>query len=99
MARGVLSLSIHPLVVDLDGTLVRTDTLHELAIGVLRASPFDTLRIPLWLSRGKAVLKRRLSELAHVDPKSLPYNTELLEWLRSQKAAGRRRVLWPAAAQ
>src|SRR5690349_18223040 len=84
---------MHPLVVDLDGTLVRTDMLHELAIGALRTRPFDVLRIPIWWSQGKAVLKRRLSDLVRFDPTSLPYNTDLLDWLRAQKASGRKLVL------
>ncbi len=57
-------MSLHPLVVDLDGTLIRTDMLHEFALRVLRDRPFDTLRIPYWLSRGKAVLKRHLAKKA-----------------------------------
>ena len=49
------------LVVDLDGTLIHTDMLHESALKLFRDRPLDTLRIPLWLSRGKAVLKEQLA--------------------------------------
>ncbi|XYI33309.1 UbiA family prenyltransferase [Cupriavidus oxalaticus] len=86
-----------PLVVDLDGTLIRTDMLHESALRVLRDSPADILRMPVWLSRGKAVLKERLAGLVNIDPASLPYNTELLEWLKIQKAAGRKLILCTAS--
>ncbi|WER45175.1 UbiA family prenyltransferase [Cupriavidus sp. WKF15] len=86
-----------PLVVDLDGTLIRTDMLHESALSLLRDSPGSVLRIPLWLSRGKAVLKERLAGLVDIDPASLPYNAELLEWLKVQKAAGRKLVLCTAS--
>ena len=82
-----------PLVVDLDGTLIRTDMLHESALRVLRESPGNALRIPLWLSRGKAVLKERLAGLVDIDPASLPYNAELLEWLKVQKSEGRKLIL------
>ena len=71
------------LVVDLDGTLIHTDMLHESALKLFRDRPLDTLRIPLWLSRGKAVLKEQLASRTHVDPKTLPYNTTLLSWLKS----------------
>ena len=90
-------MSFHPLVVDLDGTLIHTDMLHELALRVLRDSPVDTLRIPFWLSRGKAILKRQLSQRVEIDPTSLPYNADLLEWLKAQKSAGRHLVLCTAS--
>ena len=38
----------HPLVVDLDGTLIRTDMLHESALRVLRNKPFDTKRVAIF---------------------------------------------------
>jgi len=86
-----------PLVVDLDGTLINTDTLHESALRVLRDSPLDVLRIPYWLSRGKAELKRSVAERVSFDPAHLPYNQVLLEWLRAQRAEGRRLILCTAS--
>lgn len=86
-----------PLVVDLDGTLVHTDMLHESALKVLRERPWATLWIPLWLSRGKAVLKQNLADRSVFDPAALPYNEELLAWLAEQKADGRRLILCTAA--
>lgn len=86
-----------PLVVDLDGTLIRTDMLHESALKVLRDKPWETLRIPYWLSRGKATLKQRLARRTEFDPGALPYNSELLHWLKEQRAAGRRLILCTAS--
>lgn len=86
-----------PLVVDLDGTLIRTDMLHESALRVLRDSPGNAFRIPLWLSKGKAALKERLAGLVDIDVASLPYNAELVDWLKQQKAAGRRLILCTAS--
>ncbi|MPQ57277.1 UbiA family prenyltransferase [Duganella sp. FT27W] len=82
-----------PLIVDLDGTLIHTDMLHETALRVSRDSPLDVLRIPLWLSQGKAVLKTRLAGRTDFDPAALPYNLPLLDWLKEQRAAGRRLIL------
>jgi len=90
-------LSTHPLVVDLDGTLIRTDMLHESALRVLRDNPFDLLFIPYWLSQGKAVLKRKLSNRTSFDPSSLPYNHDLLDWLKQQQAQGRKLILCTAS--
>jgi 4-hydroxybenzoate polyprenyltransferase len=86
-----------PLVVDLDGTLIYTDMLHESAIKVLRDRPLTTLWIPVWLSRGKAVLKQHLAQRSVFDPQTLPYNEELLSWLRQQKSVGRRLILCTAS--
>lgn len=87
------------LVVDLDGTLIRTDMLHESALKLLREHPLQTLRIPFWLRSGKAVLKARLAERTHLDPGTLPYDGALLDWLRMQRAAGRKLVLCTASDQ
>lgn len=86
-----------PLVVDLDGTLVRGDLLIESALRALRERPFDVLRMPRWLAQGKAALKRRLAERTGFDPASLPYHRELVDWLQGQRRQGRRLVLCTAA--
>jgi 4-hydroxybenzoate polyprenyltransferase len=91
------SSSALPLVIDLDGTLVRTDMLHESALGLLRDRPLRVLGIPFWLSKGKASLKRRLASHGTFDPKCLPYHGELVEWLKRQKASGRTLVLCTAS--
>ena len=86
-----------PLAVDLDGTLIRTDMLCESALARLRAAPLSALRWPFWLMRGKAYLKRRLSEGVAFDPAVLPYHQPLLDWLRAQRQAGRPLALCTAS--
>ncbi|HXO01308.1 MAG TPA: UbiA family prenyltransferase [Stellaceae bacterium] len=86
-----------PLCVDLDGTLLRVDTLHEAAVAATVADPRVAFKIPFWLARGKAVLKRELALLWRFDPARLPYKSEVVERLRTEKAAGRRLVLVTAA--
>lgn len=86
-----------PLVVDLDGTLIRTDMLHESALRAMRDRPWDALRIPYWLSQGKAVLKQQLAQNGSFDATSLPYDVELLAWLKLQKDAGRSLILCTAS--
>lgn len=88
-----------PLVVDLDGTLIHTDMLHESALKVLRERPLATLWIPVWLSRGKAVVKQHLAARSEFNPATLPYNESLLDWLKIQKASGRKLVLCTASDQ
>ncbi|MFK3738180.1 UbiA family prenyltransferase [Massilia sp. TN1-12] len=86
-----------PLIVDLDGTLIHTDMLHESALRVTRDRPLDALRIPLWLMRGKAVLKSQLASRSSFDASLLPYNEKLLDWLKEERANGRRIVLCTAS--
>jgi 4-hydroxybenzoate polyprenyltransferase len=90
-------LELQPLVVDLDGTLVHTDMLHETSLRVLRDSPWDLLRLSCWLMQGKAVVKQNIATRARFDPQHLPYNEQLLDWLREQKSSGRRLVLCTAS--
>jgi 4-hydroxybenzoate polyprenyltransferase len=92
-----IAASSHPLVVDLDGTLIYTDTLHESVIALLRVKPFHTLLIPVWLMGGKAALKAKLSSLTGFNPASLPYNHLVIDWLKEEKQQGRELVLCTAS--
>jgi len=86
-----------PLIVDLDGTLLQSDMISESVIKVLHKNPTYLLYIPFWLLRGKAAFKQHLAQLANVDPSVLPYNQEILAWLRQQRDLGRRLILCTAS--
>ncbi|WP_311222581.1 MULTISPECIES: UbiA family prenyltransferase [unclassified Acidovorax] len=86
-----------PLIVDLDGTLILTDMLHESSLQLARTSPWLLLQAPLWLAKGKASFKKEISDRTSINPASLPYNQPLLAWLREQKAQGRTLVLCTAS--
>jgi 4-hydroxybenzoate polyprenyltransferase/phosphoserine phosphatase len=89
---------IHPLVVDLDGTLIHTDMLHESAFGLLKASPASVLKLPwILLTQAKAGLKQWIAKQVQFDPSSLPYNVDFIEWLRVQHANGRSLILCTAS--
>ena len=88
-----------PLAVDLDGTLLRTDTLLESLFALARGGASRLLLLPLWLRHGRAHLKQRLAECAPLDVKTLPVSGELLEHLRAQRRAGRRLILVTGADQ
>ena len=47
----------HPLVVDLDGTLIRSDLLIESFLLLIKQNPFNLFFVLLWLLKGKATLK------------------------------------------
>jgi 4-hydroxybenzoate polyprenyltransferase len=82
-----------PLVVDLDGTLVKTDLLIESFFILMKQNPLYIFLIPFWLLKGRAFLKRQISERVNLDVSVLPYNEELLGHLKVQRAQGRRLVL------
>ena len=86
-----------PLVVDLDGTLIHTDILHESAIRLLRDKPLLVLAIPFWLLGGKALLKQKIASHINIDITLLPYNQSLIDWLKLQKELGRKLVLCTAS--
>jgi 4-hydroxybenzoate polyprenyltransferase len=85
-----------PLVVDLDGSLVRTDTLIECFVAAL-AHPWKLVRALFALLRGKAGFKSALAQIAVPDPALLPFNRELLAFLRSEQEEGRPLILATAA--
>ena len=84
------------LVVDLDGTLIKTDLLIETTVALLKRNPFALPLLVLWLTRGKANLKEQIAERAVIDAVTLPYNAEFLDFLRAEHAAGRK--IWLATA-
>ncbi|MFN3302740.1 MAG: UbiA family prenyltransferase [Roseateles sp.] len=93
------TLTLPPLVVDLDGTLIQTDLLHETTLLLAKQSPLVLGLLPLWLARGKAQMKQRIVDRVTPDYATLPYAPELLDWLRAERAAGRRLVLCTASDQ
>lgn len=88
-----------PLIVDLDGSLIKTDLLYESFIRNLFARPWVILLMPLWLLRGLPYTKNRLAQMADIDIPALPYNSELLEYLRRQKKHGRKLVLCTGSSE
>ena len=87
------------LVVDLDGTLIRSDLLLESFWAAVAADwrlPFRALGT-LFRARRRAALKRMLAERAVPDPAVLPYNPEVLALIRDWREAGGRTALVSAA--
>lgn len=83
--------------VDLDGTLIHTDTLHESCLQLFHYHPAHIFLLPLWLMHGKAHLKSKLSERIDLNFAALPYNLELIGWLKEQKALGHQLILCTAS--
>lgn len=87
------------LVVDLDDTLIRTDTLFEnfwLACSMQWHTPLRALKAAF---QGRLALKQRLGQIASVDPAWLPYNADVLDVISQWRARGGRTALVTGATQ
>src|SRR5208283_4164361 len=74
-----------PLVLDLDGTLITTDTLHEALFLLLKRDWSQAWRVPLWTLQGRAVVKEKLAALVtDEDVASFPINPMLLAFAQRE---------------
>ena len=86
-----------PLIVDLDGTLLRSDLLLETGLRFVRMAPHLWFKPLLWLRGGKAALKQRLAEATDLDIGALPYDAVVINFIVAERAKGRRVVLATAS--
>jgi 4-hydroxybenzoate polyprenyltransferase/phosphoserine phosphatase len=87
------------LVVDLDGTLLRSDMLYESfwsAFGRDWRSPFLSAAA---LSRGRASLKRHLATAAFIEASTLPYDRKVIAFIEEWRESGGRTALVTASDQ
>jgi phosphoserine phosphatase len=77
-----------PLCVDLDGTLIDSDIAVISLFSLLKKNIFFFFLLPLWVCRGKAFLKHKISEHVDIDPGCLPYRQDILQYLQKQHALG-----------
>ena len=85
------------LVVDVDGTLLRTDLLHESVFALLRVNALYIFLLPIWLLKGKAHLKQMIADRVEMSAELLPYREDFLAWLRTERKAGRELLLATAS--
>lgn len=84
------------IAVDLDGTLTLTDTLQESVVALVRDNPLFLFVLPFWLLQGKAALKAKVADRVDLDVTTLPYNQQLIDWLKQERTAGKKIVLCTA---
>jgi len=78
-----------PLCVDLDGTLVKSDTLIDSLLILARTRPRLVPALFTQVLRGKAAFKAFVTDNVTLDVEHLPYNRKLLHYLREQRREGR----------
>ena len=86
------------LAVDLDGTLIASDMLHESFWATLGSDRGALLKAGAkFMTGGRAALKAALAEAAEVDVTLLPYRGAVLDEIRAAKKQGTRVVLATAS--
>jgi len=88
---------LRPLCVDMDGTLLTSDTMEELIVSFLREHFWRCGVLVFWLLRGRAYFKRRLAKEAVLRVDLLPASADFVQFLEAEHAAGRTLVLASAA--
>ncbi|HTQ38411.1 MAG TPA: UbiA family prenyltransferase [Pirellulales bacterium] len=95
--RSIATAEVSILFVDLDGSLVASNTLIELFLSAVRYDPRSAFRASLWLFRGRLAFKSHLANLTSLDAAALPYRAEVLTLLTELKREGCRLVLATAS--
>lgn len=78
-----------PLCVDLDGTLVKSDTLVDSLLVLARNHPQLLLQLPGAVIHGKAAFKAFVTSHVELDVANLPYNRKVLHFLQQERNRGR----------
>lgn len=88
-----------PLIVDLDGTLIRSDLTIETLFAELGRRPTAVLGLLRLLFVGRAAFKHCLAQKASVDFAALPYDKTVLAIIGRARAEGRRVYLASASSE
>lgn len=94
---STISPKLVPLVVDLDGTLIRSDLLIESTFACLGRNPWRVLDLLMAILRGKAALKAEIAASTDIDVSHLPYDEAVVSLIRQKRADGHRVYLASAS--
>jgi 4-hydroxybenzoate polyprenyltransferase len=86
-----------PLCVDLDGTLIKTDTFAQELFLLIRSCPEALFPMMLKSGGSLAAFKAMVAEKIPLDYSVLPYHEKFLKFLRSEKDKGRELILVTAS--
>lgn len=86
-----------PLIVDVDGTLVRADLSIESLVRIARSGFWAFLSLLLMMLRGRAALKSYAARHDPVDPARLPYRSDVIEMIQQALLAGQPVILASAS--
>lgn len=87
------SAPLWPLVIDLDGTLLKTNSLDETFLDALRTNPSALWQLPLKLIIGRAAVKAFLARHSSLDVADWPVRENFLAFVKKHAYAGHHVVL------
>ena len=93
----MLKKNLKPLIVDLDGTLLKGDLLFETAWRFIIKNPLHIFLLLKYLLAGKASLKHYLAAKININPQYLPYNQQIIKIIKEAKRKGHKVVLATAS--
>lgn len=85
------------MVCDLDGTLIKTDSLHEMLLALAVRRPAALINLPRWLSQGRAAFKAQVADYGVRPTSLLPLNEGVMAVISAAREAGQPTVLVSAA--
>ena len=86
-----------PLILDVDGTFLRTDMLFETFWAGLGRDPWNVLRLSVRHFRKPAILKEKLAAIAPLRTDLLPVNPEIAEMAKAAQVEGSEVILASAS--
>ena len=94
-----MKIDVKTLAVDLDGTLIKSNMLHETFWSAFSKDVLIPLKALIALTKSRANLKKFLYENSILDIKSLPYNYEIIDYIKSHRSKGWKIVLITSTTQ
>ena len=91
------SIAAIPLVVDLDGTLIKVDSLHEAFAQLSSRHPLQALRALFMLRQGRAAFKAAVADHVLPDGATVPFDEKVLDAIKQARKNGRKVYLATAA--
>ena len=87
-----------PLYVDLDGTLIRTDSMQQALLMLIRRHPLTAIWAMAFVATHRVKVKHVIARFVRLEPAYLPYRDEVVTYVKQAKAQGRRVVLATGSA-
>ena len=91
--------NVPALCVDLDHTLVNTNTFIESLLLFIKQMPRLIFLLPIWALKGKAYLRQQIANRVRFDASNLPYREDILSFLHQEFQKGRTIILVTDADQ
>ena len=87
------------LSVDLDGTLIKSDMFYETFWSSFSNDLLIPLKVLFALFKGKGYIKKMLFNLSSIDIGSLPYNSDVIDYINEHRSNGGKVVLVTSSTQ